>query len=661
MPPSSGTTFNWLIEGWRGVNHSFALVNQHQILELLRLDGVRLFHRDLPFAFSHWNKATHDSGFSAGDQARIEALADPDAAPVDCIYRIVSPYVPTAPVAGGQGPRTLSFITTETGLSASSFGAGAGDPAAFVRDRDAIVTTTGWTRDRLVEYGFPAGKVHVVPCGVDTGLFRPLDPDERRVNRCNLGIADDETVFLNIGAAIWNKGVDVLLRAFAILRGRGLRVRLILKDQRDVYGLSVETTLGMVAAEYPILLQAGTLATISIISTNMERRQLRLLHGVADGYVSPYRAEGFNLPVIEALACAVPVIVTHGGATDEFCDDRMGWRIPGRAGSLDAAGEVPGRFIEPDLDALVAAMEAVVSGRRPADFDVARLEMLERFTWRRAAGRLMELAGDAGQREAVRTGPPAAAPGAAPAVVRPPNQADMLDLLRSMRPRKMRQTAKVRIGNAYDGGYVLPATAYACDAVLSIGVGSDVSFDLALAMQGATILQFDHTVEGPPVPHPNFRFEKRGWGPSTGGDLLGFADMLARLANIGARRPLLKFDVEGAEYEALDAIDAADLAGFEVIVCEIHHLGRLAEAGFFGQVRRSLAKLLAHHVPVHLHANNYAGMVLVEGIALPDVLEISFLRRDLDGFDDLAEPIPGPLDRPNHPLVADLCLTAFAA
>lgn len=656
MPPSPGTRFNWLIEGWRGVNHSFALVNQHQILELLRLDGVRLFHRDLPFAFSHWNKATHDSGFSAEDQARIEALADPAAAPIDCLYRIVSPYVPTVPVAGRNGPPTLSFITTETGLSASSFGAGADDPAAFVRDGDAIVTTTGWTRDRLVEYGFPADKVHIVPCGVDTGLFRPLDPAERRVNRRNLGIAENETVFLNIGAAIWNKGVDVLLRAFAILRERGLRVRLILKDQRDVYGLSVENTLGMVAAEYPILLQAETLAAISIISTNMARSQLRLLHGISDCYVSPYRAEGFNLPVIEAIACAVPVIVTRGGATDEFCDDRMGWRIPGRAGSLAAAEGVPGRFIEPELEALVAAMEAVAAGRRPADFAAARLEMLERFTWRRAASRLMELAGDTGQRKAVRTGP-----GAAPANAQPPGQADMLDLLRSMRPRKMQQTAKVRIGNQYDGGYVLPATGYGCDAVLSIGVGSDVSFDLALAEQGATILQFDHTVEGPPVTHPNFRFEKRGWGPSTAGDLFGFSDMLARLATIEARRPLLKFDVEGAEYEALDAVDADDLAGFEVIVCEIHHLGRLAEPGFFGQVRRSLAKLLTHHVPVHLHANNYAGMVLVEGIALPDVLEISFLRRDLDGFDDLVESIPGPLDRPNHPLVADLCLTAFAA
>jgi hypothetical protein len=43
-PPTS-----LLIEGWRGLNHSYGLVNQYQILELLKIDGLRLFHHDLPF------------------------------------------------------------------------------------------------------------------------------------------------------------------------------------------------------------------------------------------------------------------------------------------------------------------------------------------------------------------------------------------------------------------------------------------------------------------------------------------------------------------------------------------------------------------------------------------------------------------------------------
>jgi glycosyltransferase involved in cell wall biosynthesis len=46
--------------------------------------------------------------------------------------------------------------------------------------------------------------------------------------------------------------------------------------------------------------------------------QLNVLYNVADAYVTPYRAEGFNLPALEAQACGTPVVATRGGATDDF-------------------------------------------------------------------------------------------------------------------------------------------------------------------------------------------------------------------------------------------------------------------------------------------------------------------------------------------------------
>jgi glycosyltransferase involved in cell wall biosynthesis len=47
----------------------------------------------------------------------------------------------------------------------------------------------------------------------------------------------------------------------------------------------------------------------------------------ADAYVSPYTAEGFNLPVLEAAACGLPVICTRGGSTDDFVSDDFALRI----------------------------------------------------------------------------------------------------------------------------------------------------------------------------------------------------------------------------------------------------------------------------------------------------------------------------------------------
>ena len=247
-----------------------------------------------------------------------------------------------------------------------------------------------------------------------------------------------------------------------------------------------------------------------------------------------------------------------------------------------------------------------------------------------------------------------------PVAVRSIGQRDVLDLIATMRPLAMQRTTKVRVGNDYDGGYVLPDAALACEAVLSIGVGPDVSFDIALAERGARVAQFDHTVEKPPPDHQNCTFFRLGWGPESRDDLLSFDDILARFDRLGRPRSLLKFDIEGAEYDVLDSLDPEALRRFDVIVCEFHQLDRLLETPFYDTARRCLTTLTRFHAPVHLHANNYAPVSMVAGIPVPTVLELSFLRRDLDTFGGPSgEPIPGPLDRPNHPYRVDICMNAF--
>ena len=83
----------------------------------------------------------------------------------------------------------------------------------------------------------------------------------------------------------------------------------------------MEHTVHTVAVTCPGLLRPGTLAAISVIPGKPGSSQLRTLCDVADAYVTPYRAEGFNLPALEAIACGTPLIVTCGGATGNFCND----------------------------------------------------------------------------------------------------------------------------------------------------------------------------------------------------------------------------------------------------------------------------------------------------------------------------------------------------
>jgi len=381
------------IDGWRGVNHSFAMVNQHQLLALLDMPGLSLFHRDVPYFMKHWTRQAMSAGFSAAAQARIDAVPPPPPGQtLDCVFRLASPTA----TSFDAGQKTLSFMVTEVGMAPECFDTGVLDRAAFTRDANRVVTPSNWSRDRLADYGFDADRIAVLPHGVDPALFRPMSAFDRHQARSMLGVAGDETLFVNVGVAMWNKGLDLLIRAFAQVRREFPRTRLLLKDHQTLYRLGVDRTIAELGRKHPGLLDEQVLAGISVVSTSLDLPQMRGLYAVADAYVSPYRAEGFNMPVMEAMACGTPVIVTAGGPTDDFCLDvpALAQRLPAKLGRAEDVSQMSGLYLEPDFDALVEAMRAVAAGAQPRDNDECerqRQALVQAHAWPAIAQRLATL------------------------------------------------------------------------------------------------------------------------------------------------------------------------------------------------------------------------------------------------------------------------------
>lgn len=381
-----------LIDGWRGVHHSFAMVNQHQILALLRRDDVTLFHHDMPMLMAHWNSKDHNPGFSDHDYQKILSLPAIDESEADCVFRICAPMYPPNKIAR----RTLTFGITELGFDSSSLFNPTQVLDEITADNNIVVTSTRWSRDRLIDFGFREDKVRVVSCGVDLATFCPLSVEEMAAQRKALQIPTDAVVFLNVGVPTWNKGIDLLLRTFAQVHRRFPNARLILKDARGLYGFPVDHVLKEVERDYPGLMTAATLAAISVIPNNLSQTQLRALYGVADWYVSPYRAEGFNLPVLEAQACGTPVITSSGGATDDFCSTSAVRKIATvfKRGVLSGSRE--SCWVEPDFHALETLMlQAASEGPLPAKgLSILRQSANENaklYSWDRIAGNLIEL------------------------------------------------------------------------------------------------------------------------------------------------------------------------------------------------------------------------------------------------------------------------------
>lgn len=381
-----------LITGWRGVSHSLAMVNQHQILAFSRRSDVKLFHADMPWAMAHWNRQDHNSGFSDQDTALIDGLQAIPEREADCVYRICSPLFPPDP----QARKTVSFAVTELGYERSNLHDPEVPLSAYTRGENRIVTPSRWARDRLIDFGFDEERVRVVRHGVDLAINRPATLDELLVQRKTLGIPNDAVIFLNVGVPTWNKGIDLLLRAFATIFRDHRNIHLILKDARGLYGLPIDTVLKSVNAAYPGLLSADVLNAIHVIPVNLSQADLCHLYGFVDWYVSPYRAEGFNLPVLEAQACGTPVIVTSGGATDDFCNTDAAWKIPGvfRRGTLNGIKECC--WVDPEYEALEKLMrQAAAQGPRgPHASDPLRIAArgnAEHHSWDRVADELLAL------------------------------------------------------------------------------------------------------------------------------------------------------------------------------------------------------------------------------------------------------------------------------
>ena len=171
------------------------------------------------------------------------------------------------------------------------------------------------------------------------------------------------------------------------------------------------------------------------------------------------------------------------------------------------------------------------------------------------------------------------AQGGGPGEDRPIEQPDVRDLLDHLRPRGI-DVPMLRVGAATDGGYVIPDDLVGIVGVVSLGIGDEVSFDRALAERGLPVIQVDHSVDGPPEPHELYDFRRMRWARASDEGALSLVDIVAGLdARTGAAAGadlVLKFDVEGAEWDILDTLDRDLLRRFRIITCELHGLTRIA-------------------------------------------------------------------------------------
>jgi glycosyltransferase involved in cell wall biosynthesis len=193
------------------------------------------------------------------------------------------------------------------------------------RNVDELWVPSEYVRRMYLEAGIDPERVVTVPNGVDLDVFTPDGPERE------LPSAGEGTRFLFVGGLIGRKGADVLLAAWREAFAGRDDVTLVLKDfgadgiYRDADRQPIYDHAG-----------AGALPRIVLVDEELSTEEMAALYRACDVLVHPYRGEGFAMPVLEAMACGLPVITTGGGPTDEFLPADAGWRIQSRVARFPA-------------------------------------------------------------------------------------------------------------------------------------------------------------------------------------------------------------------------------------------------------------------------------------------------------------------------------------
>lgn len=245
---------------------------------------------------------------------------------------------------------------------------------------EELIVCTQWARGVINEH-FPNMFCRVVPLGVDQSIFSPSEPTNEFQGR------EKPFTFFYPGKFEYRKGFDRVTDLFD---------KAFPSENVEVHFLPQN-----------LFIQDNDDWARSLMSSNLGRKGRVKIHGRletpqqvadlvrhADAVVSFSRAEGWNLPLLEALSCARTVVATNYSGHTEFL-------TPQNSVLLDVEGREPAvdgvffngsgnwlSFTESDEDNFVEALRTVYKQGRK--YNAEGVETAKQFSWENSAQKLIE-------------------------------------------------------------------------------------------------------------------------------------------------------------------------------------------------------------------------------------------------------------------------------
>ena len=242
---------------------------------------------------------------------------------------------------------------------------------------DQIWVASNWQRDCTIEQGTEPDKVKVIPEAVDSTIFHPND------NSTLPEYDDGRFKFIMFGRWDYRKSTKEIIESFLEEFKEDEPVDLILSIDNHMAKDDFKTT-------------EERLKHYKLVDSRLKIKHFptreEYIKYLQKGHVflSCARSEGWNLPLIEAMACGTPSIYSNCSGQLEFAQGKglpvkILKSIPAIGGeySIYSQSELPGEFYQPDYNDLKKIMrDAYVNYKKHKKQALKEsIEIREKFTW----------------------------------------------------------------------------------------------------------------------------------------------------------------------------------------------------------------------------------------------------------------------------------------
>lgn len=156
-----------------------------------------------------------------------------------------------------------------------------------------IITVGPYVKEQLASIFPQPEKIHLIPNGIDTDLFRPLPSETRVLLKQKWGVSDKRNVLLFVGRLVRQKNPALAIRLLRQIPGDLL-----------IVGDGIQREYLKILARF--LGVQNHVRFLGLLST----QELIECYNIADVMLLPSFFEGLPFVLLEALACGTPVVAS---------------------------------------------------------------------------------------------------------------------------------------------------------------------------------------------------------------------------------------------------------------------------------------------------------------------------------------------------------------